>query len=161
MAANKGFFSTQPPAPPAQVKGLTFTSVGSSQAMPCSGYSYGEVQRFFVTNPCQALTRSLFEVTNDSGRRMLVAVSWTQMPDPTRAGELKRLADRSGTGNVAELSREVPRYSSTKFTGNAYDSHIDGSTTVIAQAEPLAGNPDSALLRRTARAGLQAPRPTD
>lgn len=143
---------------PWQSGGLTFTSVGSSDAMPCGEHSYGQVQQYLRTNPCRSLFRVLLEAHDDQNHQMLVALSWTQMPDPATTDALYQLAHRDGTGNIAELSRELPAYSGVKFTGKYYDSRVDGTTVVIAEATPQAGDPPDALLKQAATTALGFPR---
>jgi hypothetical protein len=89
---------------------------------------------------------------------MLVAVSWATMPSAADASGLLDLANGSGTGNIAELSREVAAFSGTRFTGRYYDSRLDGQLVVIGQAEPLAGAPSGTVLEEAARAAVTLPR---
>jgi hypothetical protein len=132
--------------------------VGSSDSMPCATHSYGLVQRFFRSHPCQALSRELFTTRDSQNDGILVAVSWTRMPDHAQAAALQQLADRSGTGNVTELSRDLATYRTTRFTGAHYTSDVNGSTTVIAEAETLDGGASSGSLDGAAQQGLEAQR---
>jgi len=143
---------------PWQSGGLTFTSVGSSDAVPCGEHSYGQVQQYLRANPCRSLFRVLLDAHDNENHQMLVALSWTQMPDPATTEALYQLAHRDGTGNITELSRELPAYSGVNFTGNHYASRVDGATVVIAEAEPQAGDPPTALLNQTAETALAFPR---
>jgi hypothetical protein len=103
----------------------------------CAAHSYGEVQRWLVNHPCQALYRSLFEVRDRRGELVLVAVAWVDMPTQAQAAEFKRLVDRHGTGNITELDRERGRYRNLRFTGEHYASSREGTTVINAQAEPV------------------------
>lgn len=134
--------------------GLTFTRTDSSADGSCYPVAYGKVQDFLSEHPCAGLTRALFDATDGQGHRMLVAVSWTEMPDAGQAAELRDLADHPGTGNIAELTKN-----GVKFTGRHYASATTGSTTVIAEAEPTAGSPSAEQLKNTATVALQATRP--
>lgn len=138
--------------------GFSFVLESKSEALPCSAHAYGTVQQYLVTHPCQALTRALYTATDAQGAKMLVAVSWATMPSAADATGLRDLADGSGTGNIAELSREVPAFSGTRFTGRYYDSRLDGQLVVIGQAEPLAGAPSGTVLEEAARAAVTLPR---
>jgi hypothetical protein len=103
----------------------------------CAAHSYGEVQRWFRDNPCDALYRALFEVRDRRGGLVLVAVATVDMPDVGGAIEFKYLVDRHGTGNVTELSRERGRYRNVRFTGEFYASRREDTTVVNAQAQPV------------------------
>ena len=138
--------------------GFNFVLEKKSESLPCSAHAYGTVQQYLVTHPCQALTRGLYTATNAGGAKVLVAVSWADMPSPAEATGLRDLANSPGTGNIAELSREIPAFSGTRFTGRYYDSRLDGHLVVIGQAEPLAGAPSGALLEEAARAAVTLPR---
>jgi hypothetical protein len=103
----------------------------------CAAHSYGAVQRWFRSNPCDALYRTLIEVGDRQGGLVLVAVAWVDMPNEAQAVELKRILDGPGTGNVVELSRERGRYRGVRFTGEHYASRREGTTVISAQAEPI------------------------
>ncbi len=139
--------------------GLTFTRVDSSNAMPCSAHAYGAVLDFLASQPCNALNRALFEASDDGGHQMLVAVSWTDMPTVETAVQLQQKIDRSGNGNITELSKESNKYPGVPFTGKHYASTVNDRTTVVAQAEPLLKAPSADLLKNTAKLALSAERP--
>lgn len=141
------------------IQGWSFSLVDSSTRPTCHDHAYGQVQQYLTVNPCTALTRALLEATDDQGKRMLCAVAWTDMPSPDLAARLLAMADRPGTGNLTELSKEGGRYPGTPFTGKHYASKTDGRTTVIAQTEPLAMRPSPALLTQVAQHALQITRP--
>jgi hypothetical protein len=100
----------------------------------CVAHSYGQVQEFFRTHPCDALFRALLEVRDGHGAVALVAIAWVDMPDADQAQQLMALMDRPGTGNVAELSRESGR---RRFSGRYYASDREGATVINVQAEPV------------------------
>ena len=75
-----------------------------------------------------------------------MAVAWVDMPDVAGATALKRRVDRSGTGDVTELSKEQRRYRSVRFTGQHHASLQEGATVVSAQAEPLGDTATAASL---------------
>lgn len=129
-----------------QGKGFRVTSPLTSDSVDCAADSYGRVQQFFRQHPCAGLHRALFEVRDKGGDVVLVAVAWVAMPDADRAADLKDLVDAPGTGNVTELSREWGRYQEVRFTGDFYDSELDGTVVVNAQAQPVARGPAGAVL---------------
>jgi hypothetical protein len=100
-------------------------------------HSYGLVREFFRDCPCSALFRALFEVRDDRGNVVLVAVAWVAMPGVQQAREFKELVDRDGTGNITELSRETGPYQDVRFTGDHYASIRDEMTVINAQAQPV------------------------
>ena len=121
----------------------------------CAAHSYGEVQRWFRAHPCQALYRALFEVGDRRGALALVAVAWVDMPDVAQAVEFKQLVDRSGTGNITELSRERGRYRDVRFDGEHYASRREDITVVNAQVQPIGRRSSRAAdLSELARAAL-------
>ncbi|MCP2257069.1 hypothetical protein LX15_000754 [Streptoalloteichus tenebrarius] len=159
LATHREGSQEEPTAAPAQQVGPTFAPIGVSHALPCGAHAYGEVKRFLDTTPCLALARALYEAS-EQGHRVLVAVAWAEMPDRASADALKELADREGSGNITELSQELPQHAGTRFTGRFYRARTDGATTVIAQSEPLTGTRDEALLDRVTQAAAHLPRPT-
>ena len=113
-------------------RGLQVTQRDVHADDDCAANSYGQVQDFFQQSPCTALYRGLFEVRS-ARATVLVAVAWVDMPDETSARQYQQLVDRHGTGNITELSTQVP------WTGEHYVSTRDGVTVVNAQAEPAGG----------------------
>ncbi len=111
----------------------------------CAAHSYGQVRTWFRDHPCDALFRTLFEITDGHGGDALVAVAWVDMPTDAQSAELKTLVDRNGTGNVSELSRTVT------WTGRHYASTNDGATVVDAQAEPAGGTASAIALAGAVR----------
>lgn len=80
----------------------------SSDGSACAAHSYGEVHRFFLTNPCRSLHRGLAEVHDRRDRRyaILIAIATVDMPDYDSATKLKELLARFGKGDITQLSRE-------------------------------------------------------
>jgi hypothetical protein len=109
----------------------------------CAANSYGRVQDFVQQSPCTAVYRGLFEVRS-ARATALVAVAWVDMPDETSARQYQQLVDRHGTGNITELSTQVP------WTGEHYVSTRDGVTVVNAQAEPVGGTAAAVSLAQLA-----------
>ncbi|MCE7010644.1 hypothetical protein LWC34_48755 [Kibdelosporangium philippinense] len=112
----------------------------AKQELRCGPYSYGEVQQFFVRNPCRSLDRMLVHVTDDGGNKLAVMVTWVRMPKTATAQGLRRLADEYGTGCVTPLP------GAPKPTGQHYKSRRSGALVVIAEAEPVGGRPSREAL---------------
>ena len=119
-------------------RGVRVDAQATDDAADCAAHSYGEVRDFFRQRPCVALHRAAFQVRDDRGDVVLIAVSWVEMPDEAGARAFKTLVDVHGTGNATELSRERGRYRSVRFTGDAYASRRDGTVVANAQAQPVA-----------------------
>ncbi|WP_050795789.1 collagen-like protein [Parafrankia sp. EUN1f] len=104
----------------------------------CAAHSYGEVHIFFLKQPCSALSRAQFTITDGRGNIALVAVSWVEMPDLDSARAFQELVDDTqGTGNITELSREAGPYQAVAYSGDAYGSRRRGLVVTSAQAEPV------------------------
>ncbi|ONH56998.1 hypothetical protein CcI49_26570 [Frankia sp. CcI49] len=104
----------------------------------CAAHSYGEVHVFFLQQPCSALSRAQFTITDGRGNIALVAVSWVEMPDLDSARAFQELVDDAqGTGNITELSREAGPYQAVAYSGDAYGSRRRGLVVTSAQAEPV------------------------
>jgi hypothetical protein len=103
----------------------------------CTAHAYGLVRQFLLEHPCVAMHRALLEVAGSGPGVVLVAIAWVQMPDEQDARAFKALVDRPGSGNIVELSREIPRYRNVRFTGQVYRSARDGNVVVNAQAQPV------------------------
>lgn len=136
-------------------QGLRVEQRFTSDDADCEAHSYGLVREFFRDCPCSALFRALFEVRDDRGNVVLVAVAWVDMPDVRLAREFKELVDRDGTGNITELSRETGPYQDVRFTGDHYASIRDETTVINSQAQPLRrSRPATALADRVVTAVL-------
>jgi hypothetical protein len=114
----------------------------------CWALSFGEVQEFFLRKPCQQLDRLQFEVTDDNGNAMAVLVSRVKMPRSRDAYSFKRLIDVHGTGDIRPVLPDV------HFTGHHYDSEVSGRSVIVAETEPLRGNPSDQLLETVAEAAV-------
>lgn len=98
-------------------------------------------------------------LSDAGGNTIVLAVSWVRMPSESDAARLKLLVDVHGTGNVAPLGMQVLRQQGVVFTGHHYGSDRDGRVAVIAEAEPLHGQPSDDLLNGVAEIGAALPRP--
>ncbi|MBB2934438.1 hypothetical protein FHX82_001458 [Amycolatopsis bartoniae] len=116
----------------------------------CAVQSFGQVQQFFVTHPCDDLEQQLFAVSDAGGNVIVGTVMWVRMPSGASADQLKRLEDTYGSGDVTPFGTEVLGLGGIKFTGHHYHSRSDGSLVVIAETEPGRGRPNDALLEEVA-----------
>ena len=137
--------------------GYQFTERAARSDTDCAGNAYGKVADFFRTAPCTKLDRALYSSTVD-GRIVVVSVSVVQMPTDQAAGDLRKLADTSGTGNVSDLLRAGVRVPEgpESLTDAGYASTQDGAAVVIAEADFADQSVrDEDLLDRISEAALQ------
>jgi hypothetical protein len=125
----------------------------------CAIHSYGQVRRFFVDHPCASLKRELIAVVDEGGNTFLVSVSWVEMPSSAQANRLRSLADTYGTGNVSPIASGALELGDVHYTGQFYDSRIDGELVVIAESAVLTGQPDPDMLEGAAQVAAQLPAP--
>jgi hypothetical protein len=104
----------------------------------CAGHSHGQVHSFFLSNPCSSLMRaSLVLDGTDAHNPVLVALSWVAMPSAAAAKQYSELVTGKDTGDVNELSRESGPYVNVRFTGQFFDSGLDGQGVWEAQVQPI------------------------
>jgi hypothetical protein len=103
----------------------------------CEQHSYGKVQVFFKSDPCEWLTRAYLAIHDSNLGEVLVALSWVGMPSAASATAYKKLVDKGGTGNITELSRDTGPYRTIKYSGEFYTSGLDGSSVWNVQLQPV------------------------
>jgi hypothetical protein len=103
----------------------------------CRKHSYGAVQNFFRADPCNWLVRTYFAVSLGGKGLTIVAVSWVDMPNIRSAKKYKHLVDRSGTGNITELSRDSGPYKNIHFNADIYSSGMIGRSVWNAEVQPV------------------------
>jgi hypothetical protein len=123
----------------------------AAQESDCAAHSYGEVKDFFRSSPCDLLSRAVLELRDKRKNVILVAVSRVDMPSVADAKRYKRLVDKSGTGNVTELSRETGPYRQVRYTGDLYTSNINGVTVRNTQVQPVGWSPGVRILQEINR----------
>lgn len=116
----------------------------------CAVQSFGQVQQFFVSHPCKKLDQLVFALSDAHGDVIVGTVMWVTMPSADQADQLKQLEDTYGTGDVTPFTSDVLGLAGIRFTGQHYKSRLDGSLFVIAETEPLRGQPSNTLLSETA-----------
>ncbi|WP_190819947.1 hypothetical protein [Saccharopolyspora pogona] len=125
----------------------------------CVLHSFGQVRDFFVETPCRSMTRTLVPLADEHGNTAVVSIAWVQMRTSGAARELDRLDYRDGTGDVTALGHSVLAAQGVSFTGEHYKSRVKGTLFVRAEAAPVSGNPDPALLEGMAQIAVLLPRP--
>jgi hypothetical protein len=116
----------------------------------CAVQSFGQVQQFFVSHPCQKLGQVVYALEDANGNDIIGTVMWVTMPSADDAEQLQQLEDTYGTGDVTPFTTEILGLGGVKFTGQHYRSRRDGSLFVISETEPLRGRPSNELLLEVA-----------
>ncbi|ADJ47924.1 hypothetical protein AMES_6099 [Amycolatopsis mediterranei S699] len=116
----------------------------------CTVQSFGQVQQFFLRHPCDKLDQLLFVVQDRNGNTIAGSVAWVKMPSAESAGQLRKLEDVYGSGDVTPFGSEVLAAGGFRFTGKHYRSRPDGKLVVIAETDPIKGHPSDAFLKQVA-----------
>ncbi|TDC86619.1 hypothetical protein E1161_26905 [Saccharopolyspora aridisoli] len=127
--------------------------------LECAVQSYGEVQQYFLRHPCKRLQQRLIPLADAEGNVIVVSVMWASMRSRSDAAGLKRVEDEYGTGDVIPVGTQLLEFGGIRFTAQHYDSDQKGSMLVIAEAEPVRGNPSDELLDGAASVAVLFPRP--
>ena len=121
----------------------------------CAAHSFGQVRKCLLAEPCRGLQRSLFKISDNKGRTIVVSVAWVRMPSTVSARHLKRLVDKPGTGNISPIADDA--LVGVRFTGKHYASRRTGSVVVIAEAAAGSGQPGAAVLNGLAEVAAEFP----
>ncbi|GAA3840841.1 hypothetical protein GCM10022243_03990 [Saccharothrix violaceirubra] len=139
--------------------GLKIVRKASHHDPACPPHTFGEVNQLMATMPCVSLSRTLMTLADDKGTTIVVHIAWVEYGTRAGAREFKRIEDIHGTGDVSPLPGATIGIADVRFTAHHYDSTINGTTTVTAEAEPLTGQPDDRLLEDVTRIAVLEPRP--
>jgi hypothetical protein len=124
----------------------------------CVTHSVGEVRSFLARTPCRRLDRMLTALTDGDGNVLVVAVAWVEFRGRRDARAYQDLSDTYGTGYVTPVAGSVLELADIRLTGQHYESRVAGATTVTAEAEPVHGHVDDAVLDAIAEVAVWAPR---
>jgi hypothetical protein len=100
----------------------------------CAAYSYGQVRKFFKSNPCKWLARAYVQLGYSE---VLVAISWVEMPTSRLAADYKKLVDTPDAGGITELSRDEVRYRKIDYADSAHTAGMNGMAVWNVQAVPI------------------------
>ena len=129
------------------------------QNLSCVVNSFGQVREFFLRTPCRSLDRALFAIDDGQGDLIVVSVAWVGFRTRGQAQRFKDLDDTYGTGNVSPIGGAVLGLADVHFTGQHYRSRRTGTTTVVAEAEPVDGPVEDAVLDAVAEVAVLLPNP--
>ncbi|GGM51018.1 hypothetical protein GCM10012275_22370 [Longimycelium tulufanense] len=125
----------------------------------CVPHSFGDTQKFFMQTPCRSLQRSLLAVSDAHDNIIAVSVAWVRMRNAGDATRLRGLVDTYGTGNITPIAGNALELQGIRFIGKHYDSRQDGALFVMAEATPVAGQPDPELMDAVAAVAMEFPPP--
>ncbi|MGH3771406.1 MAG: hypothetical protein ACRDRW_08440 [Pseudonocardiaceae bacterium] len=123
----------------------------------CALRSTGQVQQFFVREPCRSLQRTLIPLADAQGNTIIVAIAWVRMVNSSSAVRLADLIDADGTGGIQPLAGALLGYDGIQFTGRHYAVRRSGDLVVIAEATPWRGQPSGAVLDSIASVAAEFP----
>lgn len=158
VAAGAGGLAA-PDDEPWQALGLEVVDRVTQDDTECVSHSFGQVHDLLTAEPCVSLTRLLMTVRDDEGTLIAVSAAWVQFARPEVAAEWKRVEDIHGTGDITPLSASLLQLDPITFTALHYDSQLLDTTVVIAETEPLKGQPTPELLKDAAKVAISTPRP--
>ena len=110
----------------------------------CANNSYGQVHKFFLSNPCKWLARVSLILGPTGHAVALVAISWVEMPSAFQAQRFKHLVDTPGTGNVTKLTRIEGPYQNVHYSGLYYVSGKYSTAVWNTEVQPISQLPTSA-----------------
>lgn len=103
----------------------------------CAAHAYGDIKDYLAASPCDHLSRQLF-VTEVEGRTIYTSVSVVTMPDEDKAGELRDLTDKEGSGNVSDVVKDgLVTIEGLRglASGGGYASKQDGRDVIIVESD--------------------------
>lgn len=141
------------------VNGMVFEPKGTVADTDCAAHAYGDVQVWLERNRCSELVRARYESTTD-GKRAAVLVAVLRFPETVLAGELNEVADKPGSGAIADASTEGdPWPGKTKpfFESAAFASGREGNSLKLVQVVWVGApsTPDDEDLAKIADSALQ------
>ncbi|MGB8201769.1 MAG: hypothetical protein WCF33_19110 [Pseudonocardiaceae bacterium] len=142
-----------------RLKPLRQTLKNINREFQCALRSTGQVQQFFVHEPCRSLQRTLIPLADANGNAIVVAIAWVRMVNSSSAIRLADLIDADGTGGIQPLAGALLGYDGIQFTGRYYAVRRSGDLVVIAEATPWRGQPSGAVLDGIASVSAEFPPP--
>ena len=142
-----------------RIDGFTFDPKGAISDTDCAAHAYGDVQVWLERNRCSELVRSRYESTSD-GKRAAILVAVLRFPETVLAGELDTVAEKPGSGAIADASTEGtawPGKSKPFFESAAFASGREGNSLKLVQVVWIGtpSTPDDEVLRKMATSALE------
>jgi hypothetical protein len=142
-----------------RLKPLRQTLKNINHEFQCALRSTGQVQQFFIREPCRSLQRTLIPLADADGNTIVVAIAWVRMVNSSGAIRLADLIDADGTGGIQPLAGALLGYDGIQFTGRYYAVRRSGDLVAIAEATPWRGQPSGAVLDSIASVSAEFPPP--
>ena len=142
-----------------KIDGFTFDTKGAISDTDCAAHAYGDVQVWLEHNRCSELVRARYESTSD-GKRAAILVAVLRFPETVLAGELGTVAEKPGSGAIADASTEGtpwPGKSKPFFESAAFASGREGNSLKLVQVVWIGtpSTPDDETLRKLATSALE------
>jgi hypothetical protein len=99
----------------------------------------------------------LFVVADPQGDVLVGSVAWIQLASDSTGTQFLDLENNYGSGDVTPFATEALGLAGFRFTGKHYRSRQDGSLVVIAEVDPLRGQPSNNLLQKIATVAVVLP----
>jgi hypothetical protein len=144
-----------------EIGGITFEPKGVASGADCAKHAFGDVQAWLQSNGCVQLIRLRYESASDK-HRAAILVAVLRFQNAASAGELRGLADKPGSGAIADASAEGdpwPDGAKPLFESAAYASGREGNSVKLVQAVWLdqPSTPDDTILKDMAAKALELP----
>ncbi len=141
----------------AQRMGMTAGPRARRHNANCAAFATGEVRQYLLRTPCRSLDRLLFTVRDSRGGTIAIAVAWVEFRTAAEAAEFRRIDDTPGTGQINPLPGSTAGIRDVHLSGLHHRSRRVGTTAVSADAEPVSGAQNAALLDEIAGVGVLLP----
>ncbi|MGH3432783.1 MAG: hypothetical protein ACRDQB_08110 [Thermocrispum sp.] len=167
MATTSGSDDSRQPQRPAPEKperyaisGVEFDEVASTTGQQCQELTYGDVQVAVQKTPCDGMRLGSY-LARVSGRQAAVSLAVVDFAEPKQAEQLKKLADKAGSGGAADAANLSEKWPGGKLTFHnaVYRSEVDGSSLRLVRTAWI-GEPsstDDKLLARIATTSFEVP----
>ncbi|MFS2295225.1 MAG: hypothetical protein FWJ90_21435 [Actinomadura sp.] len=126
----------------------------------CARFTWGEVRRTAIRNPCISLERRLFAIADRKGNTALITVSWVRFRNSGDRRRFQRVIDVYGTGDIKPLAASRLGFAGIRFTGRYYHSIPDKARLTVAEAEAVKGAFSPEVLDGFAQIAAELPSPT-
>lgn len=126
----------------------------------CLRFTWGEVRRTAVRNPCTSLDRTLFAIADRKGNTALITVSWVRFRNSGDRRRFQRVIDVYGTGDIKPLAASKLGFAGIRFTGRYYHSIPRRARLTVAEAEAVKGAFHPKVLDGFAQIAAELPNPT-
>jgi hypothetical protein len=130
----------------------------AGRELDCLAAATGRVRDFLLHTPCTSLDRVLLTVGDGHGNAAVVSVVRVGFPTAADAQAFKAVEDAPGSGDIRPLDTAAALHlTGVRLTADHYWSHIDGTATVVAEADTATGHVDGPTLDAIAETASYLP----